>query len=817
MKNTIKLFVGSILGIVTLFGLFVSPTPASAQYAVPTCNSATLNGTVITNGATTTAWFDWGPSSSVQYRTTSQTFSSDSAYSQEITGLNANTTYYYRASVSNQNGTSNGQVVSFTTSSCQTTPPPAQVCQDSAATNYGGTLPCKYPAQVCQDSSATNYGGALPCKYPVQVCQDSAATNYGGALPCKYPIQTCQDTAATNYGGTLPCKYPVQVCQDSSATNYSGIAPCKYPAQVCQDSAATNYGGALPCKYPTVQYCQDTAATNYGGPVPCKYPVVQYCQDTAATNYGGPVPCKYPVVQYCQDTAATNYGGPVPCKYPTQVTQVCTDPNANNYGRTLPCTYPVQIQTCQDSTALNYHGALPCQYPVLQVCQDSTALNYRGALPCQYPILQLCQDYSATNYHGTLPCQYNNYNNAQLSVSTFSATNVNFSSATLNGSVNSNNYNNQYNNNSSTNTWFEYGTNYNLGNTTPQNYSGSYSNSFSQSITGLQQNTIYYFRAVARNSQGTVYGNILSFTTNGNNIQINGAQPTVVLSADQTNVGFNGSTILRWYTNYTSSCTATNGSAGWAGPKSIGPGSFFTGSLTGTSTYILTCTNGYGSATDSVTVNVGGQTIRTVNTPTPKTSLVLITSSVDRNQPIVPTLDNTHPHAGDEINYTVGYQNVGTGAVTNLTLQINLPPEVDYIGALPNNPQVIGNTLIFNLGTLRAGGSGSVAVRVRVKDNTPAGTTLNFPATLSYIDPSGQPQSVSANVTAQVAGDTNNLGASVFGAGFFPGGIFGWLLIIILILLLILLVRYLLDRPRQQVAYTPTALPRRTTTTVIEH
>jgi hypothetical protein len=66
-------------------------------------------------------------------------------------------------------------------------PPPAQVCTDRNATNYGGPLPCQYPTPVCTDRSATNYGGPLPCQYPTPVCTDRNATNYGGPLPCQYP------------------------------------------------------------------------------------------------------------------------------------------------------------------------------------------------------------------------------------------------------------------------------------------------------------------------------------------------------------------------------------------------------------------------------------------------------------------------------------------------------------------------------------------------------------------------------------------------------------------------------------------------------
>ena len=293
-------------------------------------------------------------------------------------------------------------------------------------------------------------------------------------------------------------------------------------------------------------------------------------------------------------------------------------------------------------------------------------------------------------------------------------------------------------------------------------------------------------------------------------VQINN-QPTVVLSADQANISFNETTSIRWYTTNAASCSASGGSVGWAGAKSIGPGSFYTGSLTASRTYVITCSNSVGSANDSVTVTVQPQVISTVTTITPRpvlTSLVLITSSVDRNQPIVPTIDNTRPHPGDEINYTVSYQNIGTGAITGLTLRIDLPLEVDYMLSNPNNPTRSGNTLIFNLGTLKANGQGTVSARVRVRNNIAAGVNLNFPATLSYVDPSGVSQSVSANVSAQVwsepvvplnVDESASLGASAIEYGtFLPVNIFGWLLLLILILILILLVKYFFNQSSRQ-------------------
>ena len=307
-----------------------------------------------------------------------------------------------------------------------------------------------------------------------------------------------------------------------------------------------------------------------------------------------------------------------------------------------------------------------------------------------------------------------------------------------------------------------------------------------------------------------------------NNIVVNN-RPTVVLYADQASVSYNGTATVRWITTNATSCYANGGSVGWAGTKSIGPGSFYTGSLTGSRTYTLTCSNNYGSATDSVTINVRSQVITTTTTknvnPKPKTSLVLITSSVDRNQPIVPTIDNTRPRPGDEINYTVSYQNIGTGSITNINLRVNLPYEVDYLSSSPNTPTIFGNTLVFNLGTLKANGQGTVTIKTRVRDNIPEGTNLNFPATLSYTDPSGFPQSVSANVSAQVWSNPENeitvpLGANAFWAGFLPNNIFGWLLLIIMILILAAVGRYLFDQSfRKTTIITDQPSGKKTTTT----
>lgn len=57
----------------------------------------------------------------------------------------------------------------------------------------------------CEDPAASNTGGSLPCQYPPK-CEDPAASNTGGALPCVYPpAATCDSLTASPmnlpYGG----------------------------------------------------------------------------------------------------------------------------------------------------------------------------------------------------------------------------------------------------------------------------------------------------------------------------------------------------------------------------------------------------------------------------------------------------------------------------------------------------------------------------------------------------------------------------------------------------------------------------------------
>ncbi len=99
---------------------WISIAAATNPATSVTSTSAVLNGSVNPCGFATTAWFEWGTSSSLEtYNTMAvQTIgagTSPVAVTANLTGLNPSTTYYYRVAGQNSTGSQVGSIESFTT------------------------------------------------------------------------------------------------------------------------------------------------------------------------------------------------------------------------------------------------------------------------------------------------------------------------------------------------------------------------------------------------------------------------------------------------------------------------------------------------------------------------------------------------------------------------------------------------------------------------------------------------------------------------------------------------------------------------------
>ncbi|MBP6883945.1 MAG: hypothetical protein KBC06_01790 [Candidatus Pacebacteria bacterium] len=576
-----------MLGIFTLLGLFAGTNVASADSATPACTSATLYGTVYPNGATTQAWFEWGPTTSMQYQTPKQTFNSTSSFSQVLNPLNENTTYYFRSMVSNVNGTASGNMLSFKTSSC--TPPPTPTNPPSVDLQINGS----------NSPSAINSGGAANVTWTAQPsnssslsCTGSGGTGiWSGGKPLT-GLATFYLTQSTTF--TIRCTDSNTNLSDSDSV-YIAVNPAT--PTTCQDTNATNYGGALPCRYPTPQVCQDTNAINYGGSLPCRYqttppPTVTLTADQYSLAYNGSTILRWSSTNAtsCSGTGGTNgWSGARNTSGSFTTGQLTNSASFNisctNTSGTAGDSVAINvgnqpIQTCQDTNATNYGGALPCRYPTPQVCQDTNAINYGGSLPCRYNTpTPTCQDTSATNYGGTLPCRYQN---AQVNV-TLSADDISID--TDEGTII------RWDANNATYCSATGGTN---GWSGSRNTSGTF-------FTGSLSSTRTFGITCSNSTGGSDSDSVTIYVNDSGSDE----QPTVTISADDTNLDFEDSTKIRWESDNADYCTASGGTNGWSGRRSTS-GSFNTGSLDGDETYKITCTNedNGDTDTDSVTVRV---------------------------------------------------------------------------------------------------------------------------------------------------------------------------------------------------------------------
>jgi hypothetical protein len=123
-------------------GNYAQPQAITTVGTPTSSYSAVLNGIAVPNTTgSTSAWFEYGSSTSLGNRSDSQVVNGNGQYpyNASISGLSAGRTYYFRAVVQNQAGTAYGSVVPFTTPSGSTYTPPTRVIVQSQTVSRANT------------------------------------------------------------------------------------------------------------------------------------------------------------------------------------------------------------------------------------------------------------------------------------------------------------------------------------------------------------------------------------------------------------------------------------------------------------------------------------------------------------------------------------------------------------------------------------------------------------------------------------------------------------------------------------------------------
>lgn len=121
---------------------YAAPTASTTAATVVGSSTATLNGTVTPNGASTTVSFEYGLTTSYGSSTGTSTITgtSSSNINSTLTGLAAETAYHYRVVATNSYGTSYGSDVSFTTTAVGAVVSPTATTGTASAATTTATL-----------------------------------------------------------------------------------------------------------------------------------------------------------------------------------------------------------------------------------------------------------------------------------------------------------------------------------------------------------------------------------------------------------------------------------------------------------------------------------------------------------------------------------------------------------------------------------------------------------------------------------------------------------------------------------------------------
>ena len=139
---------------------------------------------------------------------------------------------------------------------------------------------------------------------------------------------------------------------------------------------------------------------------------------------------------------------------------------------------------------------------------------------------------------------------------------------------------------------------------------------------------------------------------------------------------------------------------------------------------------------------------------------------------------------GDTFEYKIEYRNTNAKDLQNGKLAVILPPQYTFVESpYDSSFNEEDNTVTFIFGRIPANETKEISFTA--KANTNGSGKVATVATLSYTG-----GSLSATDTDSYhSGSQAALGATVFGAGFFPQTFWGWLLIIVILTIVVILIR----------------------------
>ncbi|MDD5146553.1 MAG: PKD domain-containing protein [Candidatus Pacebacteria bacterium] len=651
-----KILAGALLGVLVLplSGLAMElPNALTHPAAGITEDTAILNGELANLGGDSNAqvWFEYGQTTGYGYQTDKATLNTVGTFYANLTNLNPCTSYHFRAMARNSQGTVNGVDSVFITQ-CLTADIvlKANNSEDNITIDYNQPVTLSWQtSHVDSCQAGGDWSGTKSISGSEYVGNLTSSKTY--SITCTGQGNTVSDTISVYVGNQPTLSVSLEAFPPSGRSPLNNV-----------DLRAVISGAATG----DVRYqfdCQNDGSYERDVTITAE-PYSPYI----AANL-----CNYPNTGTYTAKVRTTRGGQT-AENNTTITVGNVD--IVNHQPTADAGSDKNIYE-NETVILNGSGSDPDGDPITYswTCTGGSLNSYNIAQPT-YTAPSISEN---TNYSCTLTVADNRGLSSSDSVSIYvqkrvtqpevetqSVSNLQTNQATLNGYLRS------LGGQTSGSVWFQWGYNTNYGYTTPSQAVYS-TGSFSYALTGLSQNTAYYYRAVVQTSQGTAYGQNMIFTTQGSSQSYpwaNAGYDKQVYEGDTLVLNGSGGDPSGSYVNYSWSCTG-----GSLNNYNVVQPTFTAPQVQNNTNYTctLTVTNSYGlSNSDSMIVSVldrgqnqGGYL--TVN----KT-----VQNLTKNDGIWRETIDVSPY--DDLLFGINIQNTGQDTIRNIYLKENLPSHIIY-------------------------------------------------------------------------------------------------------------------------------------------
>ncbi|HBH87338.1 MAG TPA: hypothetical protein DDY17_07045 [Syntrophaceae bacterium] len=510
---------GQVYGEDRTFTTYVPPTVTTDAATNVTFSSATLIGTVNPNGMKTSVCFYYGPGSD-GVNTRRQDVGSGTnplSVSAGVSTLQPGTTYYYRIEASSFGGTVSGPQMSFTT------PALSPIVTTDDATNIANKTATLNGTINPNETNVSYYFQWGPNDNP------SAHKTYSksagsGSTPVKVSTTVSGLKPGTTYHYTILTDYNYRISGVESRGQTSGgnktfitlLSPGAATIQATNvtSNSATLNGTIAPNGLPTVWYFEYRKSFSPWQKISTtEEPIIQ--NRNASVNVIGLDPNSiYGFRIVAQNVGGTAYGPEMSFKTLPFVLPIATTGQAHNItknsatleGKINPRGSPVSYWF-QYGPTTSYGKVSTGQAGIIGTSNMSVSETIIGLTPnTTYHYRLMTSSIKGPSVYGVDKTFTTPF--SPQDVTTGSATNVTWDSATLQGTIHPNGL--------SITWWFDYGLTPAYGKQTKSYKDADTVNVHSVSLnlsSGLTPNTTYHFRLVALSSAGVIYGRNKTFTT----------------------------------------------------------------------------------------------------------------------------------------------------------------------------------------------------------------------------------------------------------------------------------------------------------------